>query len=396
MSEETAPERGRVAQVLKRGVSVATLERTTTSTRFSYLDGYTGEPVGHALPLGEVVELPGAAVPPWFANLLPEGRRLGRLRRAVKTSADDDFSLLVAAGADPVGDVSVVADSEHAPVQLEVSPDVDQVSFRELILEGGIDPSSIPGVQDKLSSGMITVPVSTPHGAFIFKLNPPDYPFAVENEAFFLTMAKGLGIAVSAHRIVHDRDGESALVVERFDRLVRSGQPLALAVEDGCQLLNIYPADKYNVSAEEVVDALSSVCSSRAVAVRNAYVQLLFAWLTGDGDVHAKNLSVVHTLQSEWRVSPMYDVPSTLPYGDNTMAITMGGRSEGLVRKDLLDFGQNVGLSLPAATSALERVLKTTAPLVALLESGAMPFNQHLTRQWIRQVTRRRRDAIRL
>lgn len=112
MSEETAPERGRVARVLKAGVPIATLERTATSARFSYLDGYTGEPVGHALLLGEVVELPGAAVPPWFANLLPEGRRLGLLRRAVKTSADDDFSLLVAAGADAVGDVSVVADGE--------------------------------------------------------------------------------------------------------------------------------------------------------------------------------------------------------------------------------------------------------------------------------------------
>ena len=154
-----------------------------------------------------------------------------------------------------------------------MSPDVDQVSFRELIKEGGIDPSSIPGVQDKLSSGMITVPVSTPHGAFIVKLNPPEHPLAVKNEAFFLTMAKTLGIAASPHRIVHDRDGEPALVVERFDRVVRNGQPLALAAEDGCQLLNIFPVDKYNVSAEAVVDALSSVCSSRAVALRNTYLQ---------------------------------------------------------------------------------------------------------------------------
>ena len=86
----------REAQVLKKGVPAAKLERTATSTRFSYLAGYNGDRVGHALPLGESVELPGAAVPPWFANLLPEGRRLQMLRRAVKTSADDDFSLLVA------------------------------------------------------------------------------------------------------------------------------------------------------------------------------------------------------------------------------------------------------------------------------------------------------------
>ncbi len=394
MSTQPTQDHRRVADVLKRGALAAKLERTATSTRFSYLAGYTGEPVGHALPLEESVELPGAAVPPWFANLLPEGRRLGMLRRAVKTSADDDFSLLVAAGGDPVGNVSIVSDRGPTKARVELPPDVTDVSFKELISGGGIDPSSIPGVQDKLSSGMITVPVSTPHGASIIKLNPPEYPFAVQNEAHFLTMAKGLGVGISAHRIIHDREGEPALVVERFDRTLRDGQSVALAVEDGCQLLNIYPADKYNASAEEVVEALSSVCSARPVAVRNAYLQLLFAWLTGDGDVHAKNLSVVQSLQGEWRMSPIYDVPSTLPYGDTTMALSMGGRSEGLIRKHLLDFGRSLGLSSAAAASALERVLKTTAPLIPQLESGVLPFDQHRTRRWVRQLTRRRRDAL--
>ncbi|MEO7588583.1 MAG: HipA domain-containing protein [Arachnia sp.] len=269
-----------------------------------------------------------------------------------------------------------------------------QVSFRELISAGSVDPSSIPGIQDKLSSGMITVPVSTPSGQSIIKLNPPEYPFAVQNESLFLTMARGLGVTVSPHRIIHDRDGEPALVVERFDRVLRDDQPVALAVEDGCQLLNIYPADKYNVSAEEVVEALSSVCAARPVAVRNAYLQLLFAWLTGDGDVHAKNLSAVQSLQGEWRMSPIYDVPSTLPYGDTTMALTMGGRAEGLIRKHLLDFGRSLGLSSPAATSGLERVLKTTASLIPDLESRLLPFDEQRTRRWVRQLTRRRRDAI--
>ena len=36
---------------------------------------------------------------PFFASLLPEGRRLSSLRRAVKTSADQELSLLLAVGA---------------------------------------------------------------------------------------------------------------------------------------------------------------------------------------------------------------------------------------------------------------------------------------------------------
>jgi len=38
---------------------------------------------------------PAGALPSYFSGLLPEGRRLGALRRAVKTSADDELSLLL-------------------------------------------------------------------------------------------------------------------------------------------------------------------------------------------------------------------------------------------------------------------------------------------------------------
>lgn len=59
-------------------------------------------------PLAPVRTAAGA-VPPYFAGLLPESRRLTALQRAIKTSADDEFSLLLAIGHDAIGDVQVVA-----------------------------------------------------------------------------------------------------------------------------------------------------------------------------------------------------------------------------------------------------------------------------------------------
>ena len=50
----------------------------------------------------------GGAVPAFFAGLLPEGRRLSALRQGVKTSADDELSLLLGVGGDTIGDVRVV------------------------------------------------------------------------------------------------------------------------------------------------------------------------------------------------------------------------------------------------------------------------------------------------
>ena len=67
-----------------------------------------GAPVAHTLPVGTRLARPGRALPPFFTNLLPEGRRLAALQRAAKTSGDDDLTLLLATGADTVGDVAVV------------------------------------------------------------------------------------------------------------------------------------------------------------------------------------------------------------------------------------------------------------------------------------------------
>ncbi|CAN5416860.1 hypothetical protein BH23ACT9_BH23ACT9_20100 [soil metagenome] len=77
-----------------------TLNRTDAGVHFSYVDGYDGPAVAATLPLSsEPVLRPAGAVPPFFSGLLPEGRRLAALRRQVKTSADDELSLLVAVGA---------------------------------------------------------------------------------------------------------------------------------------------------------------------------------------------------------------------------------------------------------------------------------------------------------
>ena len=58
---------------------------------------------------GSFFEYDEVNLPPFFAGLLPEGLRLRALVQRVKTSEDDLFSLLLAAGADTVGDLSVVA-----------------------------------------------------------------------------------------------------------------------------------------------------------------------------------------------------------------------------------------------------------------------------------------------
>lgn len=108
---------------------------------------------------------------------------------------------------------------------------------------------------------------------------------------------------------MQDRDERRALVVARFDRDQEPGGELrSLPVEDACQLLNRYRADKYSVAAEDVVTAVADACSARAVALRDTLFQFVLAWATGNGDLHAKNISVLRR-REEWRVAPIYEIP---------------------------------------------------------------------------------------
>jgi serine/threonine-protein kinase HipA len=123
----------------------------------------------------------------FFAGLLPEGRRLTALRRTVGTSADDEFSLLLAVGGDTIGDVQVVpaGDAPTAATNPVVIADFGNVVFADLFAQAiGQRPDRIalPGVQDKVSGQMLNMPVRDRSAGYILKLNPPEFPHLVENE----------------------------------------------------------------------------------------------------------------------------------------------------------------------------------------------------------------------
>lgn len=404
--------RHRVADVYKAGVLAARLERHGGGTRFSYLPAYLaagGPAVASSLPLSpEPVLSAAGAAPPYFTGLLPEGRRLNALRRSVKTSVDDELSLLIAAGANPVGDVQIVGhgeplDPDEHAVELNPKAPVD---FDALLGDSGlIDPVALAGVQDKLSAGMISMPVASAGRRYILKLNAPEFPHVVENELVMFRYAAKLRIPLSKVRLIRDVGGRPGLLVERFDRIPLAGGAHGavqrLAVEDGAQVLGLYPADKYNVGYGQVCHALAEYCSAPLPALRNLAIQAAFAWLSGNGDLHAKNVSMVQQPSGEWSIAPVYDIPSTVVYGDKTLALTLAGKRTGISRKHFLGWATGLGLAERAAVQVLELGLKASGPLVADLESGsafastnddgASPFSAAVTRSWLKELKHRRR-----
>ena len=380
------------AVVYKKERQAGVLVRHVDSVEFRYDADYLHDPgagpVASTLPLTEsAVRTVAGAVPPYFAGLLPEGRRLAALRAAVKTSADDELSLLLAVGADAVGDVRVLAEdaSPHEVVPRVSVADWDQVSFAEVFAaETGSDPDlvALPGVQPKASARMLTVPVDHGTDRFILKLDPPEFPHLCRNEWLMLRAARQCGLATVDADLRRDRAGREGLVVRRFDRRSDGG---GLAVEDACQASGRYPADKYAITSEQACSVLAAASDAPMVTARTLLRWVAFAYVSGNGDLHAKNLSIVEHEDGLVQAAPAYDLPSSYPYGDNTLALTLNGKDrEDVGRADLLAFSATLGLPARAAGRVLDAVVDGVDSWVGSLDESG--FDQRTVAKWRRAV----------
>lgn len=304
----------------------------------------------------------GGAVPAHFTGLLPEGVRLGVATSSTKTSADDHFTLLLAIGADMIGNVRVVPAGVD-PVQplplFEPARDTDfRAVFARLIGSVDADPVGLAGVQPKVSAGMLSVPTQTRLGPAILKLTPARFPLLVENEHFFMTMAAACGLRAAKTSLLHDACGESALLVTRFDR---AGSK-RIAQEDACQVADFYPASKYRIKTETAITALAEACArgggSRVAAAAELFKTVVFSWLIGNGDLHGKNLSI-HNADGIWQPTPAYDLLCTQPYTgwNDPMALTLFGRANKLNRADFLDAGEHLGLRSRATAAMIDTLV---------------------------------------
>lgn len=304
----------------------------------------------------------GGAVPAFFAGLLPEGVRLGVVTTSTKTSADDHLTLLLAIGADTIGNVRVFpagVDPVEPAAMFDPAQDTDfRLVFEKLTGSVSADPVGLAGVQPKVSAGMVSAPTQTRSGPAILKLNPVEYPLLVENEHFFMTMAAACGLRAAATSLLHDAEGRSALLVTRFDRAGAT----RIAQEDACQVAGVYPASKYRITTEAAITGLAEACArgggSKVAATAELLKTVVFSWLIGNGDLHGKNLSI-YGLDGVWQPTPAYDLLCTQPYAGwrDPMALNLFGRANRLSRANFVDAGERLGIRARATTRMIDELV---------------------------------------
>jgi serine/threonine-protein kinase HipA len=311
---------------------------------------------------------------------------LQRLAKRAGLAQGDLTRLLGILGEDAVGDVTIQS-SEPSGRTLQLPVDIP---FREAYRRLLDDPSlplpigAVAGAQPKMSADRITLPygVTAGPGAFLKFTNDERYKEAAHNEAFFMAMAADCGLKAARVEKVRDSAGEFALLVHRFDRRVRRGKTFErLHQEDALQLLDLYPADKYDVTVEEVGEAIRKVVAAWPPTAIELILQFAFGYLIGNNDQHAKNVSILEAAPGVWALSPLYDMLSTLAHdGLQPLALKLNGKEEDLTRADFVSLAQTFGVREEAVLLRLDRMLAKALPWLDRL--GEIGFDPLLTERF--------------
>src|SRR5262249_52778821 len=147
------------------------------------------------------------------------------------------------------------------------------------------------------------------------------YPAVPENEAAMLSLAGSVGIDVPEHRLVPLDEieglpdlgplaGKKALAVRRFGRLSGGGR---VHMEGLAQVFVVFSEEKYaKVGLAQIAERIGTVMGQEAA--QEFAARLAFVVLTGNGDMHLKNWSLLYRDGRTPTLSPAYDLVSTVPY----------------------------------------------------------------------------------
>lgn len=97
----------RKAQIYQQAALAGIVEEVEIGRwRFTYADGFAGEPVSQTMPVSQSIH-EFDRFPPVFEGLLPEGIQLEAMLRRCKLDRADLFGQLITAGQDLVGSLTV-------------------------------------------------------------------------------------------------------------------------------------------------------------------------------------------------------------------------------------------------------------------------------------------------
>lgn len=275
-------------------------------------------------------------LPPFFANLLPEGRLRAHLVDLAGISPNDSLGLLAYCGEDLPGNIAAVAeqlDERALGRLLTQGRDSYEFTSGQLPLP---DAASISGVQPKVAlvldpGGRYVMRSKNESGQhFIGKLPATDYAKMPEVEFSAMEMAKAAGVNVCAYDLLPltsiagqlpfplREDDRNFFLVHRFDRDAPTANG-RVHMEDLAQAMLVQPGLKYAGGSYAeiglVLERSANALEDRIELLRRIKVNELL----GNYDAHLKNFSLLYDAATlTFRLSPAYDIVAHSVYMKGT------------------------------------------------------------------------------
>ena len=371
---------------------------------FTYADPNARTPLSLSMP-PRSEPYPHRTVEPFLEGLLPERQSVRTaLGELFGVSGRNPFALLEHVGLDCAGAVQFCRDDAVADVLAgagSLEPVVPGIPERLRALRA--DPArwvidrehwSLAGAQAKFAlrheGGWWSATGAEPT-SHIFKPGIDDLKDQALNEHVCLTAARAVGLR-AAHSEYEVWGDQPAIVITRYDRAPTSSGLARIHQEDLCQARSVYPRDKYESDggprAVDLVATLRRVGppSVRAENVSRFVDALLFNYLIGAPNAHAKNYSVL-LVGDDVRLAPLYDVASGLAYerrniaGMGSAAMAIGGeKGFGSVGREQLErFASEARLDAPTLIARMQEL--ATAIPAAMAEALSDPSVRSRSRE---------------
>ena len=335
----------------------------------------------------------GGEVVSFFSNLLPDESVRVKLAQYLGISPGNVFALLKRIGEDCAGAVAVVAperemqahaEAEYRRLEEEEAHGV-LIALPERPLNVGAADFHISGAgaQDKLvacvQEGHIVLPLNGTPSTHMIKPGIERFPGSVFNEFYCMRLASHCGLSAAACDILYIK-GIPYYVTARYDRAFAAGRWVRLHQEDFCQLMGYEPSVKYeSEGGPRLLQCFQLLREMElpAVDIIEFLRRIIFIFLVGKGDAHAKNFSVIYR-EGVARLAPAYDLLSTAVYPalPPKLAMKIEGRShfDGISRAKFLRMGRKAGLSERLVNAEIDKMLKK-------LNRELVPFTRMMEKQ---------------
>lgn len=350
-----------------QGVQVGVLRLVNGKMEFTY-DENAQKPISLSLPL-QKEPFKEKVCRAFFGGLLPENPNMRELlAKKYNINVNDDFKLLKEIGRDCAGALSFHEMTEP------------QKSYQMLKIEGSILSDeeltkyleelpyrpylgkrlSLAGAQEKTAvcviNGKIALPNDDIPTTHIIKTALPKYVQSIQNEYICMKASKEIGLEVAEVEI--RKVGEiEFLLVERFDRKYSNNLECErILQEDFAQSLGVQARDKYKVTFKDCLKVLNQTATPANSKLRFVR-QVIFNYLIGNTDAHAKNFSVYLT-NDGITLTPAYDLLCSSIYDcDQRIAMKLGKARyyADVTEKDWKIFAQDLDISHKLVQAELER-----------------------------------------